>query len=523
MRKLLLRQLKRSIGVGDEAALAALLATLQDSDAAPSGEIANRLRGFGDFLDRVAASYEQYERDLALRTRSLAISSAELSGANDQLRQELATREAAMQALREVMRELLPPAGTNPPGSLPVTGDLAALSTRIGELVRASADDRRALANQKFALDQHAIVSITDTNGIITYANDKFCAISGYTRPELLGRNHRVVKSGLHPAAFFRELWVTIAAGRVWRGEICNRARNGSLYWVNATIVPLLDEHGRPEQYIAIRTDITDRKAAETIVIQAKEAAEAASRAKSDFLANMSHEIRTPMNGIIGMTDLALDSELTGEQREYLSIVKSSAESLLTIINDILDFSKIEAGKLLVEEIAFDLHRLIGETLKSLALHADEKGIELISEILPDVPRHVIGDPGRLRQILVNLLGNAVKFTEQGEIALRIEVLWSASGTVEIHLAVRDTGIGISQDKQELIFDCFAQADSSTTRRYGGTGLGLSISRRLVELMGGRIWLDSAPGQGSTFHVALPLRIDAQPRAGTEPIALRGL
>jgi two-component system, sensor histidine kinase and response regulator len=516
IRKLLLRQLRRSVGIADESALAALLSAPVDAGN-PAWQAFGP--GLGDFLERVSGSYEQYERDLALRTRSLEISSAELTAANDKLRHELKQREAAIHSLRQLISELLPQHGDNAAPAEPASDDIAVLSRRIGELVRDIEQSRRALANQKFALDQHAIVSITDAQGNITYANDKFCAISGYARAELLGRNHRVIKSGLHPPSFFDHMWASIASGEVWHGEICNRARNGHLYWVNATIVPLLDEHGLPEQYIGIRTDISDRKAAEAIVLQAKDAAESASRAKSDFLANMSHEIRTPMNGIIGMTDLALDTDLSAEQREYLSIVKASSEALLTIINDILDFSKIEAGKLLVEDIPFNLHRLLGETVKSLALHAHEKSLELICEIPPEIPRHLLGDPGRIRQILVNLIGNAIKFTDHGEIAVHATLQQSREGVADIQISVRDTGIGISAEKQELIFESFTQEDSSTTRRYGGTGLGLSICRRLVELMGGSIGLESQLGVGSTFHFTLPLQLDPQPQAD-EKIAL---
>ena len=636
MQKALLRQLKRSLGIGSEAELAALLNSMSLAATTADPALRTALDGFGDFLKRVDSSYEQYERDLDLRTRSLEISSSELSDSNEKLRLSLADRENALRSLRKTVRDLLPDADSGGLADTFADEDVAELSKRIASMVAESEHGRRELATQKFALDQHAIVSITDTAGTILYANDRFCDISGYAREELLGRNHRIINSGTHPTEMFRDMWQTISLGKVWRGEVCNRARNGDLYWVNATIVPLLNATGEPERHIAIRTDITDRKRieaqlseqlhlveelieaiplpvylkdsagryvrlnkafelffqisreellghtlndllppedaslhtekdaelfadkgmqsyeasvhsrdglihdtvyrkavltrrdgsvsgllgvivditerkrAEIEVLRAKEAAEAASRAKSDFLANMSHEIRTPMNGVIGMTDLALETALTAEQREYLTIAKSSAESLLTIINDILDFSKIEAGKLLVEEISFDLYRLIAEVLKPLALRAHEKGIELLSEVLHDVPRYVRGDPSRIRQVLVNLVGNAIKFTNDGEIALRTELLQLQDGHAIVHFTVRDTGIGIAPDKQDLIFDAFSQEDTSTTRKYGGTGLGLSICRRLVELMGGRIWLHSQMGEGSTFHFSVQLELSEQ-------------
>ena len=259
-------------------------------------------------------------------------------------------------------------------------------------------------------------------------------------------------------------------------------------------------ENGGPSRLILMQRDVSELRKSASEALSAKESAEAANRARSYFIANMSHEIRTPMNGIIGMTDLALDTQLDPEQRHYLRTVKSSAESLLAIVNDILDFSKIESGKLRFESIPFALSNLVFEAVRTQSVSAHKKDLEVLVSISSDVPGRIVGDPTRLRQVIVNLVGNAVKFTDQGEICVEVAVEAASDASVDLRFSVRDSGVGIPADRQAAIFEAFSQADDSTTRRYGGTGLGLTICAHLVEMMGGKIWLESDEGQGACFH-----------------------
>ena len=663
MHKLLARQLQRALGLdgGDALVRLAELSQLQEGDRLSAGQSA-LLQGLATLVERVNGAYEHYERDLDLKTRSLELSSAETTAINKRLRAELLSRTRAIDSLRATVRGVMDSiGGVHAPQQ---DDSLESLSALVSELFQQREESQRRLqaaladvANQKFALDQHAIVSITTVAGDITYVNDKFTQISGHSRDELIGRNHRLISSGQHDPAFFADLWDTISRGEVWHGEICNRAKAGHLYWVQATIVPLKDAVGVPVQYIAIRTDITERKALEASIQQAearlrritnavpgavyqvevlpqarsirftfvseavrsllgltpqalmsdpdslfdriyladrgpvaaalwdaakavrgwrgefrvlrpdgvrlwlssqaepeaqrgahgalvytgiwqdvtqahevarelrkaKEDAETASRAKSEFLANMSHEIRTPMNGIMGMTELTLDTELNAQQRGYLEVVKSSSDALLRVINDILDFSKVEAGKLQIEKLPFNVEHTVGGALKSLSGRASQKGLELICDIDPDLEPWLLGDAGRLRQVLLNLVGNAIKFTERGVIVTSVRANLADAIGCQLQFCVKDTGIGIPAHLTAAIFDPFTQEDSSITRRFGGTGLGLTISSRLIQAMGGRIWVDSVVGQGSEFRFVLPFERSAPAWVPAAPRELPGL
>jgi PAS domain S-box-containing protein len=399
---------------------------------------------------------------------------------------------------------------TGAPGTLPDWFPTARGNDEVAELTRAF----RAMAIEvtarevglkeqfKLLLDStvEAIYGV-DPKGVCVFCNPACARLLGYQSPsELLGR---VIRPLIHrnesrtESPICRALREGSAAHA--DDEVLRRA-DGTSFPAECWANPMCREDGEVIGSVVTFVEISERKRMTTELHQAKVAAEAANQARGQFLANMSHEIRTPMNGIIGMTELALQTELTATQREYLELVKSSSEALLTVINDILDFSKIEAGKLDLDPQPFALRDCLGDTLKTIAVRAQAKGLELACQIDHDVPDALIGDAGRLRQVLLNLVGNAIKFTEHGEVVVRAALKRAGQGEVVVHISVTDTGIGIPANKIKAVFEPFTQADGSTTRKYGGTGLGLTICVRLVELMGGRIWAESEVGKGSTFH-----------------------
>ena len=358
-------------------------------------------------------------------------------------------------------------------------------------------------------------IAVASADGKITYLNEGGSRLVGLDDPcDAYG--WPIAK--FHPeeewARLQNEVIPAAASDGLWRGETQVRnLKTGEKIDVLLSAF-LMQTPGTDGSFSlgAVMHDISDRKRVEESLRHAKEAAETANRMKSEFLANMSHEIRTPMNGIMGMTDLALDTDLTAEQRDYIETAKESANTLLRIINDILDFSKIEAGKLELDPIDFDLRQMLQDTVKLMTPSACQKGLELSCEVLPDVPGVIHGDRVRLEQVIVNLMGNAIKFTKRGEVALKVRTEPEEGDRVRLRVDVRDTGIGIPADKQRVIFEAFAQADGSMTRKFGGTGLGLTISTRLVQMMDGKIWVDSAPGLGSTFHFTVSMERAGQPR-----------
>lgn len=350
------------------------------------------------------------------------------------------------------------------------------------------------------AIEQSPTVHIiTDVRGVIQYVNPKFYELTGYRADEVLGKTPNILNSGTHPKAFYAELWGTIASGREWRGEMCNKKKDGSLYWEYTCISPVLNEAGEITQFVATKEDITEKKATAWLLLSARDDADAANRAKGEFLANMSHEIRTPLNAIIGMAYLAMKTEIDDKARDYLGKIHFSGKHLLKIVNDILDMSKIEAGRFEIEKVAFRTERLLANVASMIKDSAAEKdlALELIHD--PSIPILLEGDFLRLSQVLVNYISNAIKFTERGKIVIRFARLDETDSEIVLRFSVADTGIGLTPAQVESLFQPFQQADASISRKFGGTGLGLSICKQLAELMGGEVGVDSEPGKGSTF------------------------
>ena len=377
------------------------------------------------------------------------------------------------------------------------------LAQEVYERKRAEEELRQAEAKYR-SIFENAVDGIFQTTpeGQYISVNPALASIYGYETPEELMAGLTDISGQLYvdPARrdeFTRLLHeqntVTGFESRVYR-------QDGKIIWITETARAVRDASGALLYYEGIVEDISERKQAEDDLHKAKLAAEVAATAKSEFLANMSHELRTPLNGIMGMTELALETKLSPDQHEYLTVVQDSAITLLDLVNDILDFSKIEAGKLALDPVDFSLHDDIEMATKALAVRARKQGLDLACRMAPDVPDALFGDPGRLRQIVVNLVGNAIKFTHAGEVVMRVTVEWQVKDEICLHFIVTDTGIGIAPEQQKLIFAPFTQADGSTTRQFGGTGLGLAICSQLVAMMGGTIWVESEVDKGSAFH-----------------------
>lgn len=386
----------------------------------------------------------------------------------------------------------------------PETGDLYAVARDITDTKQVIAE----VENYKHALDQSTILAITDPNGKITFVNDKFCEISKYSREEIIGKDHKIVNSGFHSDEFFKEMWDTIKRGEVWNGEIRNRAKDGSYYWVDTTITPFLNKGGEPIKYIATRYNITEKKADEDALIQAKITAEKSLKIKDEFIANMSHEIRTPMNAVIGFTDLLLESDLSDVQEDQLTTIKNSSELLLSMINDVLDLSKLESGRVILENVPFNLESVLNKVIKLVRFNAENKGLQLGLSIHSATPLNFIGDPTRLEQIFLNLLGNSIKFTEKGAVSITVKASNNTEDFAELIFHFSDTGIGIAEEKFDHIFKLFAKGFDESEKKYGGNGLGLAIVKGLTERLGGSVKLQSIQNIGTTFELTIPLKKD---------------
>ena len=364
-----------------------------------------------------------------------------------------------------------------------------------------------------------AMTIIADRSGCIEYVNRKFIEVTGFAEEDVCGQQMVQFYQTDSTNNAYGELWETVTVGQEWQGELQARCKNNQDYWARMLVAPVLEDNGDLSSVVVMQEDITVQKQYERSLHEAMEAAKAANAAKSEFLANMSHEIRTPLNAVIGLAQLCIQTSLNPQQRDYLDKIASSAQSLLGIINDILDFSKIEANKLELEETNLSLDSVFKNVSTMLSIRALEKNIELLFDVPPSLPAQLVGDPLRLGQILTNLTNNAVKFTERGEVVIAVEELERATDIIRLRFTVRDTGIGIPAEQLSQLFQSFTQVDSSTTRKYGGTGLGLAICKRLVEMMGGEIRIQSTVHQGTSFSFELSLRMASSRPASRQMIA----
>ncbi len=363
-------------------------------------------------------------------------------------------------------------------------------------------EERQAL---RTAVEQTAnTIVITNPSGVIEYANPAFEQSTGYTVAEALGKKPSIINSGEQGAIYYQQLWKTIQSGRIWRGEFHNRRKDGSLYWESAIITPVHNDRGDIVRFIAIKEDVTARKAMEDSLLNALEHAEAGNRAKNEFLAVMSHELRTPLNGVLGCAALLAETPLDEEQRNYARMIRDSGNHLLVVVNDLLDFSSIKRGTMALKSTPVVIAELVESCCQPWRQPSANKRLKFSGEIADGVPDIILGDAQRIRQILLNILGNAVKFTSQGAVTLRVTSA-TLAGQPAVDFTVQDTGIGILDENISLLFNPFAQADSTLSRPFDGTGLGLAISHRLAEAMGGTITVTSTLGQGSTFTVRLPI------------------
>lgn len=460
-------------------------------------------------LKLVSQTYFQHDVDREFFHETMDLNTKELTRVNEALQQEYVKRALVLDNLKQSIE------------SLDIVyydhdlsdEDLLSLSNILAEQIAMRNLAEELLLEQDESLriivegTKDFVFYSINIEGIISNWNSSAERITGYTISEAIGQHFSIFfpmdeDSRQQSAQILRQ--TKIAGKTTHEGWLT--AKDGRTFWGETTLTAIFDDAKNLRSYVSVTQDITARKAAEEELRKAKEEAEAATRAKSEFLANMSHEIRTPMNGVIGMASLLMDTNLNEEQQDYVQVIQSSGESLLAIINDILDFSKIEAGQIEIEEYPFCLRTCIEEACDLVANRLRNKNVELIYELSPDTPRLILSDPTRLRQILINLLGNAVKFTADGEIVVSTKIDEKRAHDLLLQVSVRDTGIGIPPDKMGRLFNAFSQVDASTTRKYGGTGLGLSICSQLSDLMGGRIWAESKEHEGATFHFTIAIK-----------------